>query len=497
MKLPSARGVRFSTIAILGASVLGAAVINPAPAAASSGIQIYVGYADSLRPSAVSFPTPWAGSPNTIFEGCEPISSCTYDAGAIQVYNGTGSSVHVDSIVVTVGACVFNGWSPATLPSGDSLIITQLLSGSTNGCQQNSPADLMDTSDIGPNGASWTGVCTPPTTPLIPTVDVTIDATTTRYSDTGQVLNTGGIDTGVCVGNESTQWTIIGNPPCHSSALKLAPPTQTHPVFTTATVNATFTACGQPLANALVDFRIASGPNAGRTFSAATNGQGQASITYGSTQVGTDTVGASISNPGGTIDATPVQVIWTAGFAQGGAFVIGDRENVNGASAYWWGAQWWKHDPLSTGLAPAAFKGFEDSNATPWCGDTWTARPGNSSRPPKSVSPYMWVIVSSHITKSGPTISGDVVAIVVVKTDPGYAPSPGHLGTGTIVDILCGNWTAAGATPPLPVSHGRGHPSGTRSPAVTPSAAVSSPTTADIQKNDLSLVKPHVRRRPR
>jgi hypothetical protein len=447
-------GSRVATVAILGALILGSAVISAAPAAASSGIAVYVGYADSLRANAISFPTPWQGSPNTIFEGCVPAASCVFDSGAVQVFNGSSSAVHVDAIVVTVGTCVFNRWPSASLPSGDGLIVTQLQSGATDGCTENSPASLMDTSDVGPNGISYTGICTPDH--LIPTVDVTIDGTSTRYFDSGQVLNTGGFDMGVCVGNESTQWTVIGNPPCHNSALTLTPPSQAHPVFSTATVTATFNACGQPLANAAVDFSVAAGPNAGRTGSGATNGQGQASFSYSSTQVGTDTVTASISNPAGVIDSNPVTVIWTAGFAQGGVFVIGDLENVEGGAAYWWGAQWWKQDPLSGGLAPASFKGFENSNPAPWCGDTWTTRPGNSSRPPKSVSPYMAVIVASHVTKSGPTISGDVVGIVVVKTDPGYGPNPGHRGTGTIVATLCGKTASAGALPSRPLPHGTG-----------------------------------------
>ena len=121
----------------------------------------------------------------------------------------------------------------------------------------------------------------------------------------------------------------------------------------------------------------------------------------------------------------------------GGAFVVGDLHYQNGASAYWWGAQWWKNDHLSTGLAPASFKGYENGNASPWCGQTWTTRPGNSSKPPKSVPGVMAVIVSSHITKSGPVISGDIVHIILVKTNPGYAANPGHLGTGTIVGQVC------------------------------------------------------------
>jgi hypothetical protein len=49
----------------------------------------------------------------------------------------------------------------------------------------------------------------------------------------------------------------------------------------------------------------------------------------------------------------------------------------------------------------------------------------------------MGVVVSSAISKSGSTLSGDVPAIVVVKTNAGYAPDPGHAGTGTVFAVYC------------------------------------------------------------
>ena len=48
----------------------------------------------------------------------------------------------------------------------------------------------------------------------------------------------------------------------------------------------------------------------------------------------------------------------------------------------------------------------------------------------------MAVIVSGSIAKKG-RISGDVVEEVIVKTDSGYAPNPGHAGTGTVVAVRC------------------------------------------------------------
>jgi len=49
----------------------------------------------------------------------------------------------------------------------------------------------------------------------------------------------------------------------------------------------------------------------------------------------------------------------------------------------------------------------------------------------------MGVLVSPSASKSGPTISGGVLRIVVVRTDPGYGPDPGSAGTGTVVATFC------------------------------------------------------------
>jgi hypothetical protein len=49
----------------------------------------------------------------------------------------------------------------------------------------------------------------------------------------------------------------------------------------------------------------------------------------------------------------------------------------------------------------------------------------------------MALIVTSSTTRSGHTISGDTAHIVSVKTNSGYAPNPGHAGTGTVVLMVC------------------------------------------------------------
>jgi hypothetical protein len=50
----------------------------------------------------------------------------------------------------------------------------------------------------------------------------------------------------------------------------------------------------------------------------------------------------------------------------------------------------------------------------------------------------MAVVVSSQVTGSGSIITGNISKIVIVKTDPGYAPNVGHAGTGTVVATVCG-----------------------------------------------------------
>jgi hypothetical protein len=126
------------------------------------------------------------------------------------------------------------------------------------------------------------------------------------------------------------------------------------------------------------------------------------------------------------------------GLPTGGQFVIGDLVNqYAGATVNFWGSQWSQNNPMSGSSAPNSFKGFENGNALPPCGSTWTSQPGNSSNPPPTIPQYMAVIVSSSVQKSGSVITGNVRGIIIVKTNPGYGPSPGHWGTGEVVAILC------------------------------------------------------------
>jgi Integrin beta chain VWA domain len=126
------------------------------------------------------------------------------------------------------------------------------------------------------------------------------------------------------------------------------------------------------------------------------------------------------------------------GVTAGGNFVIGDKNAARGTSVTFWGSQWSKRNTLSGGAAPRSFKGFENHPTRPDCGQNWVTRPGNSARPPKGPLPaFMLVLVSSKVTKSGSSIAGNTFHEVVVKTHPGYAPNPGHRGTGKVIARVC------------------------------------------------------------
>jgi hypothetical protein len=439
------RSLRLAVSALFAVTVASTWLVSASAASATSGkVNVFVGYADTLRAPSPQFPTPWDGSPGVTFVGCSPSASCVFDGGTVRVSNDTTATVHVDDVKVHVDTCSFDLWGasmPVTLAPGHDLIVAQTASQAAGGC---SATGSMDTSDVGPGGANWANVCTPDG--IIPKVDVTVDGVTTTEADTGQVLNTGGVDGDACAhgnrpaGNESQEWTPIGQVACSNAALTLSPATQTHTIGSTATVTADFsTSCG-PLSNTAVTFAVLSGPNKGTTGTAATDANGMALFSYSGLKPGTDTVQASVTNPAGTIDSNTVLVNWIGTFLSHGGFVIADTAAVLNGHVEFWGAQWAKNNHPSGGAAPNAFKGFADTTTTtpPACGATWTARPGNSSKPPAGPLPTdLVVIVSSKVTKKGSTTSGNILHLVVVKVNPGYAPNPGHAGTAKVEGVVC------------------------------------------------------------
>jgi hypothetical protein len=162
------------------------------------------------------------------------------------------------------------------------------------------------------------------------------------------------------------------------------------------------------------------------------------SVTLNAPQVNALVNTVSLRFNGGDSTTSSSTVNFAPMTVAGGDFVIGDLNAAIGTNVTFWGAQWWKQNGLSGGKAPAAFKGFETTPAVTACGQNWSTAPGNSPPPPAGPLPnYMIVVVSSGISQSGSTISGDTEHLVIVKTNAGYDSNPGHAGTGTVVAQIC------------------------------------------------------------
>lgn len=196
-----------------------------------------------------------------------------------------------------------------------------------------------------------------------------------------------------------------------------------------------------PISGRTLTFTLGSGSSA-QSCSGTTDASGTASCSIVVNQpLGPNTVTANFAGDAFFRPSSDSEAVLVFAFVGGGgSFVIGNLNSAVGTSVEFWGAQWAKLNSLSGGPAPDAFKGFAAMTSTtpPTCGGIFMTDPGNSALPPATVPAFMAVIDSSSISQSGSTISGNIPGIVIVKTNPGYAPDPGHAGTGTVVARLCG-----------------------------------------------------------
>jgi len=168
-------------------------------AAMADNISVYVGYRDGLRAQGFN-PNPWDGSV-AVFQG---LGGGT-DDGAVMFQNNTTGDITISNVTVNgfANGASFSLWSTFTLHPGEEGILT-----ATSG-------DNFDTSDQPIDGCNIH-----PATPLINfSTDGGISSTT--ISDTGEVLNTGGVDLATCntgrfanntaQGNESIGWRLAGD----------------------------------------------------------------------------------------------------------------------------------------------------------------------------------------------------------------------------------------------------------------------------------------------
>jgi hypothetical protein len=211
-------------------------------------------------------------------------------------------------------------------------------------------------------------------------------------------------------------------------------------VGTTATLSAQLSDVdANPIAGDPVAVTLGTGAGA-QSCTGITDASGNAACTVAVAQpLGPTPVTTSFAGDGSFLPVTSTATTVVYAPTSGGAFVVGDKSDGQlrgNPSVTFWGASWSTANQLTGGPAPDAFKGFENSTPAPQVGLTWTTGPGNSSGPPPTVPTFTAVIVSTSISKQGPTLSGDTQHVVIVRTDPGYAGDPGHTGTGTIVAVL-------------------------------------------------------------
>ncbi|MGZ4407599.1 MAG: Ig-like domain-containing protein [Gaiellaceae bacterium] len=198
-----------------------------------------------------------------------------------------------------------------------------------------------------------------------------------------------------------------------------------------------------PIAGRTLTLTLGSGLNSQTCLTGPTDASGNAQCTLASVTVtqGSQPVKAAFVGDGyylPSADATKNVIIFA--FPARGIFVLGDQTATSAPTRVtFWGSDWATQNTLTGGSGPSAFKGFADSPSSnpPACGGSWTSSPGNSSSPVASLPAYMGTAISTAITKTGNTISGTITKIVVVVTNPGYAPNPGHPGTGTIIATYC------------------------------------------------------------
>jgi hypothetical protein len=186
---------------------------------AQAAVNVFVGYADSLRPSGF-FPNPWLGASGVVSQSS---TAQKFDSGAIRIDNTGGTSVTISDFSVTLNGAAtptFTIWNSLVIPAGEIGIFTQT-------AQYN-----FDSSDLGggvvggilpPNpAANGIGGCSSSglgaadaafCASVEPVVSFKVDGGALQsFDDTGHILDTGHYDfiSGSLDGNESIDWNPIG-----------------------------------------------------------------------------------------------------------------------------------------------------------------------------------------------------------------------------------------------------------------------------------------------
>jgi hypothetical protein len=172
---------------------------------AAPRIAVFAGYYDTHHPSLPQpKPDPWEGSPNVTFVGRPDSESGGWDSSAVRVDNLTQGALRRVTVTVDIGSDSYALWGRRTIPSGASLILTQM------------GLETFDGSDTNPAGCYGCDpeLCITAVSDTIPVIHLRIGGRIASYFDTGQILNTHGVDSAGCPytgtrNDESEDWQAV------------------------------------------------------------------------------------------------------------------------------------------------------------------------------------------------------------------------------------------------------------------------------------------------
>jgi MYXO-CTERM domain-containing protein len=212
--------------ALRKSAVLAATLCALCAGARADDVKVYVGYADNLRASGF-FPTTWVGDANVV---SQTPSGQSLDAGAVRIDNTSSSAITISNFNVFLpSGGNFSIWSTLVIPAGMTGIFTQ--TGSYNFDSSDygifgalPPPALAPNSASNPNliggcsssaaviaAAGYTSQCAASN----PVITFMANSTAESFTDSGQILNTGGWDFVFNSnygedGNESINWNLVG-----------------------------------------------------------------------------------------------------------------------------------------------------------------------------------------------------------------------------------------------------------------------------------------------
>ena len=173
------------------------------PPVTGSTVAVYCGYYDTHHPNYLKpKPNPWRGSANVVFVGTPDKSGGNdWDTAAMRIDNLTSSSLSGVVVSVDVGSKHFALWGTNSIPAGYALILAQTAFENFDGSDLNSAGCYS----CNPND------CLTKISSIKPVVHVTVNGVTTNYTDSNQLINTGGVDRAGCPytgtrNDESESW---------------------------------------------------------------------------------------------------------------------------------------------------------------------------------------------------------------------------------------------------------------------------------------------------